>query len=108
MRGVPNNFATGSTGQANNLQVSDERGRVEEERGCLAMWRRPVSLPRSSNRTCPTKASGFPTDFIVGLTAAVQFARVVDAARRVSRILQHRGIVGRHARASCAVERGSA
>src|SRR5215471_792936 len=25
--------------------------------------RRPVSHPRSSNRTCPIKASGFPTGF---------------------------------------------
>src|SRR5208337_4445691 len=54
--------------------------RVEEGRGGLALRRRPVSLPRSSNRTCPIKASGFPTDFIVGLTAAVQLASVVDAA----------------------------
>ena len=27
--------------------------------------RRPVSRPRSSNRTCPFRASGFPTGFIV-------------------------------------------
>ena len=26
--------------------------------------RRPVSRPRSSNRTCPFRASGFPTGFI--------------------------------------------
>src|ERR1700690_1202468 len=26
---------------------------------------RPVSHPRSSNRTCPFRASGFPTGFIV-------------------------------------------
>src|SRR5271165_5882271 len=83
-------------------------GRVEEGRGGLALRRRPVSLPRSSNRTCPIKASGFPTDFIVGLTAAVQLASVVDAARRGPRILSHRGTAGRRALAPCAVERGSA
>src|SRR5258708_15283078 len=27
---------------------------------------RPVCLPRSSNRTCPFRASGFPTDFTNG------------------------------------------
>src|SRR5215469_8607340 len=29
----------------------------------LTLERRPVSHPRSSNRTCPIKASGFPTGF---------------------------------------------
>ena len=82
-------------------------GRVEEGRGCWAMRRRPVSLPHSSNRTCPIKASGFPTDFIVGLTAAVQFARGRDAARRGPRRLSHGETVGRRALAPCAVERGS-
>src|SRR5271166_3810053 len=57
---------------------------VESRKGAVAwpVGRRPVSLPRSSNRTCPIKASGFPTDFIARLTAAVQLARVVDAVRR--------------------------
>ena len=32
--------------------------------------RRPVFHPRSSNRTCPFRASGFPTGFIVRLTHA--------------------------------------
>src|SRR5450759_1048021 len=39
-----------------------------ESRGCaraLAQQRRPVSHPRSSNRTCPFQSSGFPTGFIV-------------------------------------------
>src|ERR1035438_304151 len=37
-----------------------EGSRVEERRG---MPEAPVSLPRSSNRTCRFPASGFPTDF---------------------------------------------
>lgn len=43
-------------------------GRVEERRGCGRKKRRPVSPPRSSNRTCPLRASGFPTGFIPRLT----------------------------------------
>jgi len=34
----------------------------------LTLERRPVSHPRSSNRTCPIKASGFPTGFTAELT----------------------------------------
>jgi len=37
--------------------------RVEEGRGAGTYWQPVVSLPRSSNRTCPFRASGFPTDF---------------------------------------------
>src|SRR5208337_3598215 len=86
------------------------RTAVESRKGAVAwpVGRRPVSLPRSSNRTCPIKASGFPTDFIARLTAAVQLARVVDAVRRGPRTLSHRGTIGRRALAPCAVERGSA
>src|SRR6266550_1918250 len=36
--------------------------RVEEERLTGTYWQPVVSLPRSSNRTCPFRASGFPTD----------------------------------------------
>jgi hypothetical protein len=39
------------------------RGRVEVGRS-TDEYRRPVSQPRSSNRTCGFPASGFPTDFI--------------------------------------------
>lgn len=39
--------------------------RVEEGRRYRRL-RRPGSPPRSSNRTCPFRASGFPTDFISG------------------------------------------
>jgi hypothetical protein len=39
-------------------------GRVEDGRENVAECR-PVSLPRSSNRTCLFQASGFPTGFIV-------------------------------------------
>src|SRR5260370_309431 len=38
---------------------------------------RPVSLPRSSNRTCPFRASGFPTDFTNGSRTTPQ----VDVAQ---------------------------
>jgi hypothetical protein len=39
-------------------------GRVEDGRGSLGPnGQRPVSHPRSSNRTCPIKASGSPTGF---------------------------------------------
>jgi hypothetical protein len=42
---------------------SGRGGRVEEGR-LAGTYRQPaVSLPRSSNRTCPFRASGFPTDF---------------------------------------------
>src|ERR1700692_2948762 len=34
--------------------------------------RRPVSHPRSSNRTCGFPASGFPTGFVVRRTSVVQ------------------------------------
>src|SRR4051794_24075320 len=44
---------------------------VESRRGAVtwAVRQRSVSSPRSSNRTCRFPASGFPTDFIVRLTA---------------------------------------
>ncbi len=42
--------------------------RVEEGRGYSRMKRRPVSLPRSSNRTCGFPASGSPTVFTARLT----------------------------------------
>src|ERR1700680_3773114 len=37
--------------------------RVEEGRWTGTYWEPVVSLPRSSNRTGPFRASGFPTDF---------------------------------------------
>jgi hypothetical protein len=40
--------------------------RVEKGRLTGAYWQPIVSLPRSSNRTCPFRASGFPTDFTTG------------------------------------------
>src|ERR1019366_6002314 len=42
------------------LCVGYGESRVEERRGTPEA---PVSLPRSSNRTCRFPASGFPTDF---------------------------------------------
>ena len=44
------------------------RRRVEEGRWTVAYRQTVVSLPRSSNRTCPFRASGFPTDFTNWLT----------------------------------------
>jgi hypothetical protein len=45
--------------------------RVESRKGAVAWakWHRPVSLPRSSNRTCGFPASGFPSGFIARPTA---------------------------------------
>src|SRR5450759_1793724 len=40
--------------------------RVEEGRWTGTYWQPVVSLPRSSNRTGPFRASGFPTDFTTG------------------------------------------
>src|ERR1035441_7350687 len=37
--------------------------RVEERRGSVCESTQPVSLPRSSNRTCGFPTSGFPTGF---------------------------------------------
>ena len=48
------------------LQVESRMG-AGTDVGC-----RPVSHPRSSNRTCGFPASGFPTGFIVRPTAVVQ------------------------------------
>jgi hypothetical protein len=50
---------------------------VESRMGAVAsaIRQRPVSHPRSSNRTCPIKASGSPTGFTVGPTGSKQTAR---------------------------------
>jgi hypothetical protein len=59
--------------------------RVESRMGAVA-WairQRSVSHPRSSNRTCPIKASGSPTDFTVRHTAWPLGVGVRDAADRV-------------------------
>src|SRR3954447_9260596 len=46
---------------------------VESRKGAVASRSAsPVSLPRSSNRTCGFPASGFPTEFIVRHTAVIQ------------------------------------
>jgi hypothetical protein len=63
-------FGTGRVNQRAMFQdvfgeASMRRGNRRVEEGRLAgTYRQPaVSLPRSSNRTCPFRASGFPTDF---------------------------------------------
>ena len=86
---------------------SIETCRVRGRARLLRRPARPASLPRSSNRTCPIKASGFPTHSIVRHTAAVQLARGRDAARRGPRTLSRKGTVGRRALSPCAVERGT-
>src|ERR1700680_5241665 len=48
---------------AENRVVERGGGRVEEGRWTGTYWQPMVSLPRSSNRTCPFRASGSPTDF---------------------------------------------
>src|SRR5450755_340016 len=56
--------------------------RVEEGR-LAGTYRQPtVSLPRSSNRTCPVRASGFPTDFTI---SARKRSPRKDAVHQVSR-----------------------
>src|SRR6202051_518559 len=60
---------------------------VESRMGAVA-WairQRSVSHPRSSNRTCPIKASGSPTGFTVRHTAGPLGVGVRDAADRVHR-----------------------
>ena len=47
------------------LQNEYLAGRVEDGREYVTPERRPVSHPRSSNRTCRFPASGFPTGFTV-------------------------------------------
>ena len=55
---------------------------VESRMGAVAwaMRQRSVSHPRSSNRTCPIKASGSPTGFTVRHTAGPLGVGVRDAA----------------------------
>ena len=80
--------------------------RVEAGRGALRLCQSPVSLPRSSNRTCGFPASGFPTDFMAGPRR-----RPRDSGR-VGRLGISRGFLPRKTvvflvRAPCAVWRGS-
>src|SRR5271154_6162574 len=58
------NWATAASGIAWLKRFTTKNSRVEEGRGCVeACANGPVSLPRSSNRTCGFPASGFPTGF---------------------------------------------
>jgi hypothetical protein len=50
-------------------------GRVEDGPVAWAIRQRSVSHPRSSNRTCPIKASGSPTGFTVRHTESKLTAR---------------------------------
>jgi hypothetical protein len=59
-------------------------GRVEDGRGSLgAFGHRPVSHPRSSNRTSRFPASGFPTGFTARHTTGPRGAGVGGTQRRV-------------------------
>jgi hypothetical protein len=59
-------------------------GRVEDGRGSLgALGHRPVSHPRSSNRTCRFPASGFPTGFTAMHATGPLWAGVEGTERRV-------------------------
>ena len=82
---------------------------VESRRGAVAwaMRHRPVSPPRSSNRTGRFPASGFPTGFIARLTVAAQCARVEDAARPTPRRRTPGRSVACRVLAPCADGRGS-
>ena len=61
-------------------------GRVEEGRGTGNLTGcRSVSLPRSSNRTCPFRASGFRTDFTNQLTEGARDAHREAATHPIFR-----------------------
>jgi hypothetical protein len=82
---------------------------VESRMGAVA-WtirQRSVSHPRSSNRTCPIKASGSPTDFTVRHTAGPLGVGVRDAADRVVHRQRRERTGVCHVLPLCAVWRGS-
>src|ERR1035437_3423263 len=64
-------FWTLYQGMALAVPWNRRKVRVESRMGAGtdASGRRPVSHPRSSNRTCGFAASGFPSDFIAGSRA---------------------------------------
>ena len=83
--------------------------RTAEFRTARLSWatcRRSVSQPRSSNRTCPFRASGFPTDFISGSRQRRQMD-CANAALRTSRILPHPDIAQPRATVPCVAESGT-
>jgi hypothetical protein len=82
-------------------------GRVVESRTGAVAGCRPVSRPRSSNRTCGFPASGFPTGFTARPTAAVPNRRAGGGALRGCRTPPPAGSGGCRARAPCDVEPGS-
>ena len=66
------------------INVSTRPGRVEDGRGSLgALGHRPVSHPRSSNRTCRFPASGFPTGFTAMHATGPLWASVEGTERQV-------------------------
>ena len=58
-------------------EVIEQNLLVESRMGAVAwaIWQRPVSHPRSSNRTCRSPASGSPTGFTVRHTESKPTAR---------------------------------
>ena len=82
---------------------------VESRMGAVA-WairQRSVSHPRSSNRTCPIKASGSPTGFTVRHTAGPLEVGVRDVADRVVHRQRRERTGVCHVLPLCAVWRGS-
>ncbi len=61
--------------------------RVESRKGAVAGCAGPVSLPRSSNRTCRSPASGFPTGFVSGTRRR---AKVNPAKPKHAEFAEHR------------------
>ena len=82
-----------SVSQRNDAMVESRMGAV-----AWAIRQRSVSHPRSSNRTCPIKASGSPTGFAERHTAGPCGADVRDAADRVLHRQRHKRTVGCRAR----------
>ena len=67
--------------------------RVEEGRWAGTYWQPAVSLPRSSNWTCPFRTSSFPTGFTAAPTRAVHSTWCRATAPRIARFaLRHSGI----------------
>src|SRR5712691_9832060 len=102
MRAMRANAVSAATGdgtlRASNDQNQGPSGerfdcRVEEGRVTGTYWQPVVSLPRSSNWTCPFRTSSFPTGFTAAPTRAVHTTWCRATAPRNSRFaLRHSGI----------------
>ena len=102
----PGIFTTTATGLARPLRTTtphlvhlaaalsrETTRRVEEGRLAGTYWQPAVSLPRSSNWTCPFRTSSFPTGFTAAPTRAVHTTWCWATAPRMARFaLRHSGI----------------